>query len=175
LRTWNEQFSSSGALRATEIARCTFDKSLFLIVFQKTSRDGTALAVTEMLLGPISSADPEAFDYALEERIVLWVSSWQSKTSFVDTLVSPVRKGRFWHGRLPTRESSRLWIMSDWAGCTSSLLNLPRPELSSSCCSMCPQERYERPPSCKGASPKTVWPSSLWGCNKNTDPDSFDG
>jgi hypothetical protein len=65
------------------------------------------------------------------------VSPWRPRASFVATLVASVQKGRFWPGRLPTRELPRRWTMSGWVGCTFSLLNLLRPEPSSSCCLMC--------------------------------------
>ena len=53
MHAWNEQFSSFGALRYGD-GREGFDKSLFLIVFQKHLGMALLLRLLRVLLGPTS-------------------------------------------------------------------------------------------------------------------------
>ena len=55
---WNEQFSSSSALRYGDRPD-GFDKSLFLMVFQKHLGMALLLRLLKVLLGPISGAESE--------------------------------------------------------------------------------------------------------------------
>jgi hypothetical protein len=85
------------------------------------------------------------------------VFPWRPRTTFVATLVFPLRKGRFWPGRLPGKDLSRLWTISRWVGYTFALLSHLLPELSSSCCLMYRQARYGHVLWYKRANPTKAW------------------